>query len=98
MAAGRAAECAIEAFAATGLAATFLAGVCPLLTAGAFGTLCLVWAKPVPADARHRQAARLSMRGYMPAAPMLLYLCHGIRNQSCCKQKTVLAWEVSEPI
>ena len=88
MAAGRAAECATDAFAVTGLAAAFLAGVSALLprtTVGALGALCLVWAKPVPADTRHRQAAKLSMRGYMPAAPMLLYFCHSIRNRACSK-------------
>ena len=80
------------------MAATFLADVSALLprkTVGAFGALCLVWAKPVPTKTKHKQAAKLSMRGYMPAPP-LLYLCHGIRNQFCIKQKIVFVWDFGE--
>jgi hypothetical protein len=98
LAAGRFAEGAIEAFRTTGLAAAFLAAISALLlrkTVGAFGALCLVLAKPVPANTKHKQAAKLSMREYMPAPP-LLYLCHSIRSQFCIKQKIVFIWDVGE--
>jgi hypothetical protein len=70
-------EWAIEAFGAVGLAATFLAddsAPLPRQTVGAFGALCLVWAKPVPANAR--QATKLSKKRDMRTLT-LLYLCHG---------------------
>ena len=93
LAAGRFAEDAIEAFRTTGLA-----GIAALLlrkTVGAFGALCLVLEKPVPANTKHKQATKLSMRGYM-LAPPLLYLCHSIRNQFYNKQKIVLIWDIGE--
>jgi hypothetical protein len=55
----------------------------------------LVFANPVPAKARHRQAATLSMRGYMPAS-MLLYFCHSTRSRFHIKQKIVLVWDVGQ--